>query len=245
VTAPSEGREGALLEAFVRLADSLVADFDVIDLMHGLTSDCVRLLGADAAGLLLADPDGVLRVTSSSTEQARLVELFQLQADEGPCLDCYRTSKPVNEADLASSGRWPTFTSHALDQGYGAVHAVPLRLRNETVGALNLFNTRAGALPAADLRVAQALADVATIALLQVRTLHDQTVLSQQLQTALSSRVVIEQAKGVLAERGHLEPAEAFTLMRDHARAHQQRLTDLATLVVSGAFDTEGLLPGR
>jgi GAF domain-containing protein len=245
VTAPSEGREGALLEAFVRLADSLVADFDVIDLMHGLTADCVRLIGADAAGLLLADPGGVLRVASSSTEQARLVELFQLQADEGPCLDCYRTSEPVNEADLSSSGRWPTFTVHALELGYGAVHAVPLRLRTETVGALNLFNTRAGALPPADLRVAQALADVATIALLQERTLHDQTVLSEQLQTALSSRVVIEQAKGVLAERGDLEPAEAFALLRDHARAHQQRLTDLAARVVSGAFDTAILLRRR
>src|SRR4051812_22708020 len=160
--------------------------------MHGLTADCVRLIGADAAGLLLVDHRGVLRVASSSTEQARLVELFQLQADEGPCLDCFRTSQPVNEADLAASGRWPTFTGSALDQGYRAVHAVPLRLRNETVGALNLFNTEVGDLPASDLQVAQALADVATIALLQDRSLRDQALLTDQLQTALSSRVIIE-----------------------------------------------------
>ena len=245
MSAPPEDRERELTEAFVRLADSLVDDFDVIDLMHVLTDDCVRLLEADAAGLLLADREGVLRVASSSSQQARVVELFQLQADEGPCLDCYRTSNPINEADLAGSGRWPAFTANALEQGYRAVHAVPLRLRNETVGSLSLFNTRAEALSSADLRVAQAMADVATIALLQDRTLQDQAQLTEQLQTALSSRVIIEQAKGVLAERGGLDPAEAFRRMREHSRACHRRLTDLAREVVSGDLDTSALLERR
>jgi transcriptional regulator with GAF, ATPase, and Fis domain len=241
-----EGRERVLTEAFVSLADTLVTDYDVIDLLHRLCTDSVALLPVDAAGLMLSDQRGTLRVVSSSTEQAHLVELFQLQANEGPCLDCFRTSRQVVSPDLGHEARWPRFITHARQAGYHSVHALPLRLRSETIGALNLFASAPGELPPHALRVGQALADVATIGILQERALRRQEVLAEQLQAALNSRVIIEQAKGMLAERGRIDLPQAFTLLRTHARAHQQRLSDLARDVVNGATVLDALLdPGR
>jgi transcriptional regulator with GAF, ATPase, and Fis domain len=244
--AGQEGRERVLTEAFVSLADTLVTDYDVIDLLHRLCSDSVRLLPVDAAGLLLSDQRGTLRVVSSSTEQAHLVELFQLQANEGPCLDCFRTSQQVVSTDLGREVRWPRFVERARQAGYEAVHALPLRLRSETIGGLNLFGRTPGALPPHALRVGQALADVATIGILQERALRRQEVLAEQLQGALNSRVIIEQAKGMLAERGQIDLSQAFALLRAHARTSQQRLSDLARDVVNGATLPGVLLdPGR
>jgi GAF domain-containing protein len=237
-----EGRERVLTEAFVSLADTLVTDYDVIDLLHRLCSDSVGLLPVDAAGLLLSDQRGTLRVVSSSTEQVHLVELFQLQADEGPCLDCFRTSRQVVSTDLGHEARWPRFVEHAQQAGYRSVHALPLRLRSETIGALNLFGSTPGALSPHALRVGQALADVATIGILQERALRRQEVLAEQLQGALNSRVVIEQAKGMLAERGQIDLSQAFALLRGHARARQQRLSDLARDVVNGTTIPASLL---
>ncbi|TQM37520.1 GAF and ANTAR domain-containing protein [Pseudonocardia cypriaca] len=244
--AEQEGRERVLTEAFVSLADTLVTDFDVIDLLHRLCNDSVRLLPVEAAGLMLSDQRGTLRVVSSSTEQAHLVELFQLQADEGPCLDCFRTSHQIVAGDLGHESRWPRFAEHARQAGYRAVHALPLRLRSETIGALNLFGSTPGALSPHALRIGQALADVATIGILQERALRRQEVLAEQLQAALNSRVIIEQAKGMLAERGQIDLSQAFTLLRTHARTRQLRLSDLARDVVNGATLPGGLLdPGR
>ncbi len=240
---PPQERELSLVQAFVRLADTLVTDYDVIDLFHGLCGDCVTLLGADAAGLLLTDQRGSLQVVSASSEQAHVVELFQLQSDQGPCLDCFHTNAQVNAADLASDTRWPRFTARAREYGFGAVHALPMRLRGETVGALNLFHHHRRAMDAADLGVGQALADVATIAILTDRTSRQRELLTEQLQAALTSRVVIEQAKGVLAERGGIGLDDAFGRMRVHARTHRRRLSDLAREVVEGTLDTGGLLP--
>jgi GAF domain-containing protein len=241
-----EGRERVLTEAFVSLADTLVTDYDVIDLLHRLCSDSVTLLPVDAAGLMLSDQRGTLRVVSSSTEQAHLVELFQLQANEGPCLDCFRTSRQVVSADLGHEAPWPRFVEHARQAGYRSVHALPLRLRSETIGVLNLFGRAPGALSPQALRVGQALADVATIGILQERAVRRQEVLAEQLQAALNSRVIIEQAKGMLAERGQIDLPQAFDLLRSHARAHQQRLSDLARDVVNGATIPEALLdPSR
>jgi transcriptional regulator with GAF, ATPase, and Fis domain len=240
--AGQEGRERVLAEAFVSLADTLVTDFDVIDLLHRLCTDSVTLLPVDAAGLLLSDQRGTLRVVSSSTEQAHLVELFQLQANEGPCLDCVRTSRQITSADLSEESRWPRFVERARQAGYGAVHALPLRLRSETIGGLNLFGNTPGALSAHALRVGQALADVATIGILQERAVRRQEVLAEQLQAALNSRVIIEQAKGMLAERGQIDLAEAFNVLRAHARSRQQRLSDLARDVVAGATIPDSLL---
>jgi GAF domain-containing protein len=224
-----------LTDVFVELADTLVDDFDLIDFLHGLTERCVQLLGVSAAGLLLADGQGVLQVVAASSERTRLLELFQLQADEGPCVDCYRTGRPVSVPDLPSAGRWPRFTAAAAEVGFASVHAIPMRLRTEILGALNLFNVDPGDVDPEVLRIGQALADVATIGLLQQRAIHRRDALTTQLQTALNSRILIEQAKGVLAERLHLEMPEAFALLRSSARRQNRRLSELAEAVVSGA----------
>ena len=235
-------RERALAEAFVTLADTLVADYDVIDVLHQLTVECVELLRVDAAGLLLSDQRGNLQMAAASTERARVVELFQLQNDEGPCLDCFRTSQPIAAPDLRGMTEWPRFIAHTLDTGYRSVHAVPMRLRTETIGALNLFGIEPRALGPNELRIAQALADVATIGILQERAIRRRDVLAEQLQLALNSRVIIEQAKGVLAERGQLEMDRAFELLRRHARSSQQRLSDVALGVVNRTIAADVVL---
>lgn len=238
-----ENRAASLAEAFVVLADTLVDDYDVIELLHRLATYCVRLLSVDAAGLLLSDQRGNLRVVSSSTEQVRLVELFQVEADEGPCLECFRTGKPVAVPDLrAAVARWPRFAVRADEEGFRSVHALPLRLRTEVVGALNLFRTDPGLLPPGDVRIGQALADVATISILQERAVHRRDVLAEQLQAALNSRVIIEQAKGVLAERGDIDMGAAFAALRDYARRNNRLLSDVARAVVDRTVDTAGML---
>ena len=223
-----------LADVFVEMADTLVDDFDVIDFLHVLAERCVQLLGVSAAGLLLTDQQGALQVVAASSERTRLLELFQLQADQGPCVDCFRTGQPVSVTDLPSAGRWPRFTAAAADVGFAAVHALPMRLRKEVIGALNLFDTNPGALDADKIRIGQAVADVATIGLLQQRAIHRRDLVTEQLQTALNSRVLIEQAKGVLAERLHVDVAEAFTILRGGARRHNRRLSDLAQAIVDG-----------
>jgi hypothetical protein len=222
-----------LSDTFVGLADTMVAEFDVIDFLHMLTDRSVRLLSASAAGVLLADPRGELRVAAASSEAAGLIELFQIQNDQGPCLDCFRTGQPVTAADLAGlDQRWPRFADAATQAGFGTVHALPMRLRDQVIGALNLFSAGIAPLGPADLRIGQALADVATIGLLQERNVRRAETLAEQLQAALNSRVVIEQAKGKLAERTGLDMDQAFTLLRQHARTTNQRLTDVARHVI-------------
>ena len=228
--------DGELLSAtFVELTDTLVAGFDVIDFLHMLTSRSAQLLDVDAAGLLLADPRGELRIVAASSEVARLIELFQIQNDEGPCLDCFRTGQPVHAADLATAAqRWPRFAPAARQAGFAAVQALPMRLREQVIGALNLFRAGPGAFATADIRVGQALADVATIGLLHERGMRRSDTLNEQLQTALNSRVVIEQAKGKLAERLGVDMDQAFSLLRDFARARNRRLSELAQALVDG-----------
>ena len=231
----SEVAEVQLADVFVEMADTLVDDFDMIEFLHVLTARCVQLLGVSAAGLLLTDQQDALQVVAASSERTRLLELFQLQTDQGPCVDCFRTGQPVSVADLPSAGRWPAFTAAAAEVGFAAVHAVPMRLRTEVIGALNLFDTTPGPLDEGKLRIGQALADVATIGLLQQRAIHRRDTLTEQLQTALESRVLIEQAKGVLAERLHLDMDEAFGLLRNAARNNNRRLSELAQAVVEGS----------
>lgn len=228
-------RERALVDAFVLLSDTLVDDYDVVDLLDRLVKAAVDLLQVTAAGLLLDDQRGNLTVMASSSEETRLLEVFQLQNSQGPCLDCVATSTVVTSADLeAEAHRWPLFVPAALAAGFGSVHAVPLRLRDSTIGALNLFTQARRSLAPADARLAQALADVATIGILQQRSAHRSSVLAEQLQTALNSRVVIEQAKGVLAERRAIGMEHAFALLRQHARDRNLKLSVLAERVVTG-----------
>ncbi len=227
--------DGQLLSAtFVELTDTMVADFDIIDFLHVLTTRSVELLDVSAAGLLLADPRGELRVVAASSEAARLLELFQLQSDQGPCLDCFRSGQPVECLDLGADPRWPQFAQQAGQAGFCAVQALPMRLRDQVIGALNLFRGTVGAFDPEVVHVGQALADVATISLLHDRSMRRTDTLNEQLQTALNSRVVIEQAKGKLAERLGIDVNQAFTLLRDQARNRNQRLSDLARAFVDG-----------
>ncbi|HEX3926026.1 MAG TPA: GAF and ANTAR domain-containing protein [Streptosporangiaceae bacterium] len=234
--------DGQLLsDTFVELTDTMVADFDVIDFLHVLTDRSVQLLDVSAAGLLLADQRGELRVLAASSEAARLLELFQLQNDQGPCLDCFRSGRPVTAGDLAAeAARWPQFAPTARQAGFAAVQALPMRLRDQVIGALNLFRAGTGAFDPGDVRVGQAMADVATISLLHERNMRRSDTLNEQLQTALNSRVIIEQAKGKLAERLGLDMSQAFSLLRDHARARNLRLSDLAQAFVDGSEPLTG-----
>jgi GAF domain-containing protein len=222
-----------LTRTFVDLADTLVDEFDVIDLLQVLTGRCVELLGVDAAGVMLGDNAGRLRLAAASSEHARLVELFEIQNDEGPCLDSFRTGQQVSYVDEgAVSARWPVFAQKAKLEGFLSVLAVPLRLRHDVIGAMNLFGHDPVQLPAEDVRVAQAFADIATIAILQERLVQEREVLAMQLQTALDSRVVIEQAKGVLAERLGFDMPTAFSTLRAAARRANRRLSEVAREVV-------------
>ncbi len=240
-------RERQVTRAFVALADTLVDDYDIIDMLDRLVAHSVDLLAADAAGIMLGDSRHELRVVAASSEDATTMELLALQSDEGPCLECYRTVAQVRVPDLAErQSTWPTFTAAVERAGaFRSVHALPLRLRGQAVGALNLFHREAGALPEADLVLGQALADVATIGILQERAIRRGEVLNEQLQTALNSRVVIEQAKGVVAQRAGLRMDDSFNLLRSHARDNNLRLSEVARQVVSRELDPVALAAAR
>jgi GAF domain-containing protein len=220
-------------EVFVEFADTLVEEFDVVEFLQMVTTRAAELVDSSAAGLLLADEHGQLQFMAASDERTHLLELFQVQAVEGPCQDSYRLGTPVVNADLTrAQDRWPQFTPRALAAGFRSVHAFPLRLRHQVIGALNMFGTEEGDLDPADIRVIQALADIATIGLLQERAVKEATILSEQLQGALQSRVSIEQAKGALAQIRGVGVDDAFDLMRRFARNNNRRLSAVARDVV-------------
>lgn len=236
---------GRLAQAFVGLADTLVDDYDAVELAQQLVDTVVSLLPVASAGLLIGDLQGNLNVLASSSEETRLLELLQVEEDLGPCLRAYRTGEKVLVDDLAvDSQRWPEFAARAAEYNYRSVCALPLRLREERVGALNLFRNEVGTLSPMDIAVGQALADVATIGILHQRIITQSEVINQQLQTALNTRVVIEQAKGVLAERGSVGMEQAFAMLRSYARSTNQRLVDVAQAVVEHG-DTAAILAGR
>jgi GAF domain-containing protein len=240
-----ETREFRLARSLVDLADTLVADFDVVDLLQRLVEDAVDLLGASQAALLLVDQRGGIRLVASTSENARVLELFQIQSDEGPCLDCIRSSAPVLVPDLgAAAPRWPRFVRAAIEQDFRSSHTVPLRLRRDVIGALGLFHTVIGPLDDEDVRAAQALADVATIGILQQRTIARGEVLAEQLQTALNSRVVIEQAKGVLAATAGIDVETAYNRLRAYCRPRNLPLTATASAVARGTLDAAEVLAG-
>jgi transcriptional regulator with GAF, ATPase, and Fis domain len=233
-----------LADVLVEMADTLVDDFDVIDFLQVLTDRCVELLDVSAAGILLTDERDRLQLVAASSERSRLLELFQLQVDQGPCVDCFNSGRPVSVPDIGAAGRWPRFTAAAAEVGFVSVHALPMRLRADVIGALNLFGVESGALDGDKLRAGQALADVATIGLLQQRAIRHRDVLTDQLQTALNSRVLIEQAKGVLAERLQVGLDRAFVVLRGAARSRNRNLSELAQAVVDGTEQVGGPEPG-
>ena len=240
-------REESLITTFAELADTLVDDFDVVELLTLLAHRCVEVLDVDAAGLMLASPDGELKVLASSSDAIRVLELFELQAEEGPCPECYRTGEPVVNPRLDENDRWwPRFAPQAIEAGFRSALAVPMRLRGQTIGALNLFRNDHGSLNDADLRVAQAFADVATIAILQHRAAAEAQVVNAQLTLALNTRVVIEQAKGMVSERLGLNMETSFERLRSHPRNHSARLVDVGRAVIDGSLPAETLdKPGR
>ena len=227
-------RETQLVETFVTLADTLVVGYDVVDMLHTLVENCATLFGASAGGILLADEAGDLEVVASTNERSRLVELLQLRLGGGPCFECYTTGRSVSVDDLrVLTDKWPQFRSGALEQGFISLHAAPLRLRDETIGSLNLFWDETGGLDERDARMVQALADVATVSILQERAIRESDLARQQLQHALNSRVTIEQAKGVVAHQRQVDMDDSFTLIRDYARSHRLPLVQVAADVVA------------
>ncbi|MEV6876675.1 GAF and ANTAR domain-containing protein [Amycolatopsis sp. NPDC051128] len=242
---PAEKNERRLFETFVELADTLIDGFDVVEFLHLLTDRCVELLNVDAAGLLLADQHGKLRLAATSNEQACVLELTQLQNNEGPGLDAFDTGSRVSHGALAEGDTpWPRFATAATEAGFGAVDALPMRRRGKVVGALNLFHARPGGLSSDAIEAAQTLADMATIGLLQERSIRRHEILARQLQTALSSRVTIEQAKGVLAERLGITMDSAFAMLRRDARNRNLKLAVVAHAVVTGRTSVSGLTSG-
>lgn len=241
-------REARLVRVLVNMADTLVSDFDVVDLFYELVVSCTDLLDVSQAGLLLTDGNGELRVVAASSEAAGMVELLELENRGGPGKESYRTGRAVRSGDLAGSTakeRWPGFAEAAVGEGYRTATAVPMRHRGQVVGALNLFATEATNLSEEDLTVAQAMADLATIAILQDRSTTGDRTLISQLRLALETRVVIEQAKGIVAHEAELSMDDAFNRIRKHARDNNQRLRDIAAAIVSGDLTPQHLTSGR
>lgn len=235
-----------LAEVFVEVADTLVDDFDVIEFLETVTRHTAAVSSADSAGLLLADPHGQLQYMAASAESVKLLELFQLQYEEGPCLDCFRTGTAVVNTNLhEATERWPLFAPRAVAAGFRSVHAFPLRHRQRVIGALNMFSSQTGRLESADARILQSMADIATIGLLQERSIRSAEILTEQLQGALNSRIAIEQAKGVLARTHGIDVNTAFDRLRQYARRNHHRLTDIAQAIVADPTSHPDLTTAR
>ena len=236
-------REDRIVATFVELADTMIDNFDVVEFLHRLVERSVELLDCAEVGLLLANAAGKLQVMASSSERSEALELLQSQHEEGPCFECYHSARLVFSENLAADReRWPRFVPAAIDAGVSSVHAIPMRVRGESVGALNLFRSQAGRIAERDVTLGQGMADIAAVALLQERAMRQTRGVVAQLQGALNSRVLIEQAKGVLAERARVSVDAAFAIMRAYARAHNNRLSDTARDVVEGNLDTRELV---
>ena len=240
-------REDLLARTLVDMADTLVDHFDVLEMLTLVSDRCVEVLGATAAGVMLASPEGSLRMAAASSEELRIVELYAAQSQEGPCIDCHRTGTQVVNVDLTQAqDRWPEFAPRAVEAGFRSVHALPMRLRGQTIGVLNMFHATPGRFDAEDILAAQAFADMATISLLQNRAAREAQIVNEQLNTALNSRIVIEQAKGIIAESSKVDMAEAFQRLRSHARTLHLMLSDVARAVIDGTLPATDLsLPVR
>lgn len=233
-------REAMLTRTLVELADTLVADFDVVDVLTMLVDRTASVLEVDAVGLMMTSPDErrLALLAHSGNDVVTELEQFQIDHDEGPCIECFASGQPVINTDLAfTNGRWAAFAPKAIDAGFRSVHAIPLRLRDEVIGAFNMFHVERGDMSPVDVSAATALADMATIAVLQYRAVQEAEEVAAQLRRALDSRVIIEQAKGRLAERAGFGMGDAFAVLRQHSRSHNIKLADLSAMVVNGDID--------
>ncbi len=229
-----------MVATLVELADNLVDNYDIIDILTLLSNRCVETVDVSSAGVMLCLPGGELQFVAASSESMQLLELFQIQANEGPCVDCYNDGVAIVNRELVDpDDLWPNFTPRALGQGFRSVHCLPMRLRGRTIGALNLFHSQIGPLSENDIMVAQGLADVATIAILQHQSVLGARLLNDQLSFALNSRIVIEQAKGMVAQFAGSDMEDSFLRLRNHARNHNLKLTELAGRIVDGSVALE------
>lgn len=236
--------QSLLVRSLVELADQLVDDFDLVELLSLLAERCVAALDVTAAGVMLAAPSGALELIASSSDTMRTLELFQLQADQGPCVEAYRSGQPEVSVDLTAAGhRWPAFSARAASEGFRSAHSLPMRLRGRTLGALNLLHVKSGPLADSEVTAAQALADIATIAIVQHQVVVDAHTLTDQLNTALNSRIVIEQAKGRIGQATGADMDHAFRQLRNHARNHGLHLSDLAEQIAQGTIKPRSLDP--
>lgn len=239
-------REERINEAFLKVADTLMDSYDIVDLLSTLVHECADLLGRQAGGIMIVDVAGDLELLASTSEAAEFVEVMQIAAGRGPCVECFDTGKPVAVPDISTAGeRWPQFQAAALASGFRSLHATPMRLRDKVVGTMNLMGTEVGGLDERDIALAQALADVAIIGILQERSLRDPRILSEQLHLALDSRVLLEQAKGVLAHTLGLDMEGAFNTLRSYARTNRVPLREVAEGVVTRKIDVSTLTAAR
>jgi transcriptional regulator with GAF, ATPase, and Fis domain len=235
-----------IVRGFVKLADALVSDFDVVEMLDQLVRGCVELLDVDAAGILLLNQEGALEVAASSNGAARYMEIFQVQSESGPCVEVVRTGRPIVVTERAEiERRWPVFGRAVARVGYSAVYALPMRVRDETIGALNLFSTTPPRLDELDTEVTQALADAATIGIMQQRSITRATLLAEQLQLALNTRTAVEQAKGIVAEYGGVDVGTAFEAIRKFARSHRANLSSVAEQLVARTLDPRRVIPPK
>lgn len=240
---PDTTREQRINEAFVKVAGTLMEQYDVVDLLSALVEECTDLLDIQAGGLLIANNLGELELIASTSEEAEFVEVMQLAAGAGPCVDCFETGVQVSVGDIeASAGRWPEFEKAALRKGFRAIHATPMRIRGSIIGSLNLLGTRPVVLSERDAALAQALADVAVIGILQERSLRDVNFVNEQLQLALDTRILVEQAKGVLAQQEKLTMDEAFTALRNYSRVNGTSLRTSARDLINRRLDTAAVM---
>lgn len=238
----SNSRETQVIDTFLALTDTLTREFDTLDFLTMLAESSTELLDIAATGVILTDGQGGLSMAAGSSEQSRLLEVFAAATEDGPCRECVDSAAPVIAADLRETDRWPRFCAGAAEAGFRAVHSVPMRCREETVGVVTFLHTEPHRLEPPDARLGQALADAATIGLLHEQAVRRAETTREQLQQALNSRIVIEQAKGVLATQGGIAPEEAFTILRSHARGNGLRLSELARAVVEGGMDLTSIV---
>lgn len=222
-------RETFISSAFVAIADTLTTDFDIVDMLHTLVEQCTLILDTSQGGLMLVDGRGELQLMTSTSQGADFVEVMQLNSAAGPCIECFTTGTAVSVPNINDTGdKWPDFTSGALQRGFLSAHATPMRLRGHVIGTMNLFSTKRGALSERDASLAQALTDVATIGILQQRVITETNMLAEQLHRALDSRVLIEQAKGMVAHSLNVSMDDAFTALRNYSRERSVSLRSVA-----------------
>jgi GAF domain-containing protein len=234
----TDTREARVAKAFIRTTSALMTPYDIVELLSTLMATCTDIFGLEAGGILIADVVGDLELVASTSEEASIVETMVIGAGAGPCIDAYVRGEIVTVADIAvDAEEWPQFRSTALAQGFRSVHAVPMRIRGEVVGVMALLGTHAGRLPADDLEAAQSLADIATLGIIHERSFRQPHAITEQLHLALDTRILIEQAKGVLAQSGGLTMDAAFDALRQYARQNELTLREVADRVVNLRID--------